>query len=127
MGDLFVTAIALGRRSTAYVSLFATVLILTLINPMSFWDVGFQLSFAATLGLILFTPGIERLFERGLVHISSPERSRQALRFLNDALILILAAGNGIVVGTPLQNIHAFKDKALRYGSLHRQAYASRS
>ena len=92
MGGLFVTAIALGRRSTAYVSLFATVLILTLINPMALWDVGFQLSFAATLGLILFAPAIERLFERGLVRISSPDRARQTLRFLNDALILTLAA-----------------------------------
>ena len=92
MGGLFVTAMALGRRSTAYVSLFATVFILTLINPMALWDVGFQLSFAATLGLILFAPGIERLFKRGLVRISSPDRARQTLHFLKDALILTLAA-----------------------------------
>ena len=59
---------------------------------MALWDVGFQLSFAATLGLILFAPAIERLFERGLVRISSPDRARQTLRFLKDALILTLAA-----------------------------------
>ena len=92
MGGLFITAIALGRRSTAYVSLFATILVLTLITPMALWDVGFQLSFAATLGLILFAPPIERVFERGLARMASPDRARQVLRFLNDVLILTLAA-----------------------------------
>ncbi len=92
MGGLFVTALALGRRSTAYVSLFATILVLTLITPLALWDVGFQLSFAATLGLILFAPAIQRLFERGLVRVSSLDRARQVLRFLNEALILTLAA-----------------------------------
>ncbi|MEJ5200513.1 MAG: ComEC/Rec2 family competence protein, partial [Anaerolineae bacterium] len=42
-------AAALGRTSTAYVSLCFSALIMTLINPLSLWDVGFQLSFAATL------------------------------------------------------------------------------
>jgi len=92
MGGLFVTAIALGRRSTAYVSLFATVLVLTMITPMALWDAGFQLSFAATLGLILFAPAIERVFEHGLVRVASQDRARQILWFLNDALILTLAA-----------------------------------
>ncbi|NIV29419.1 MAG: hypothetical protein GWN58_07890, partial [Anaerolineae bacterium] len=51
-----------------------------------------QLSFAATLGLILFAPAIQRFFERGLVRVSSGDRARQVLRFLNEALILTLAA-----------------------------------
>ena len=92
MGGLFVTAIYLGRRSTAYVSLFASALALTLINPQALWDVGFQLSFAATLGLILFAPALERLFEQGLARIASPHRARHGIRFLNQALILTLAA-----------------------------------
>lgn len=92
MGGLFVTALYLGRRSTAYVSLFASALVLTLINPLALWDAGFQLSFAATLGLILFAPAIERLFEQSLTRIVSQERARSGLRFLNDVLILTLAA-----------------------------------
>jgi predicted membrane metal-binding protein len=35
----------LGRQNTAVVSLFAAGLIITLINPLTLWDVGFQLSF----------------------------------------------------------------------------------
>jgi competence protein ComEC len=92
MGGLFVTALYLGRRSTAYVSLFASALVLTLINPLALWDAGFQLSFAATLGLILFAPAIERIFEQGLTRFVSQDRVRWGLRFLNDALILTLAA-----------------------------------
>ncbi len=92
MGGLFVTALYLGRRSTAYVSLFASAFVLTLINPLALWDAGFQLSFAATLGLILFAPAIERLFEQGLTRFVPQDRARWGLRFLNDALILTLAA-----------------------------------
>jgi len=92
MGALFITAIYLGRRSTAYVSLFTSALVLTLINPLSLWDVGFQLSFAATLGLILFAPAIERLFERGLTSVLPQDRVRQGLRLLREALVLTLAA-----------------------------------
>ena len=36
---------------------------MTAANPYVLWDVGFQLSFAATLSLILFTPALERLLE----------------------------------------------------------------
>jgi competence protein ComEC len=92
MGGLFVTALYLGRRSTAYVSLFASAFVLTLFNPLALWDAGFQLSFAATLGLILFAPAIERLFEQGLTRFVPQDHARWGLRFLNDALILTLAA-----------------------------------
>ena len=54
MGVLYVGAIAFGRESTPLVSLFASALLITLVDPRTFWDTGSQLSFAATLGLILF-------------------------------------------------------------------------
>ena len=92
MGALLATAIYLGRRSTAYVSLCASAVILTLISPLVLWDVGFQLSFAATLGLILFTPPLERLVERGLSRPSLQDSARQRVRYLTDALVLTLAA-----------------------------------
>jgi predicted membrane metal-binding protein len=41
-------------------SLLASALILTLLNPLILWDVGFQLSFMATLGLIVLVPPLER-------------------------------------------------------------------
>jgi uroporphyrinogen decarboxylase len=36
---------------------------------------------------------------------------------------LCIAAGNGILPGTPLDNIEAFLDESLRYGELHRQSF----
>ena len=92
MGGLYVTALYLGRRSTAYVSLLATALVLTLINPRVLWDAGFQLSFAATLSLILFAPPLERLLERGLARFFAPEYAGHLLRGLRDAVVMTLAA-----------------------------------
>ncbi len=92
MGGLFVTATYLGRRSTAYVSLCASAFVLTLISPLALWDVSFQLSFAATLGLILLAPPLERLFDRGLARVLPHDPSTGGLRFLNQALVLTLAA-----------------------------------
>jgi competence protein ComEC len=92
MGALFITAIRVGRAATAYVSLMASVILLTLINPLSLWDVGFQLSFAATLGMIFFAPPLQGAFEQGLARVVSPERARHWVYFLNDALIITLAA-----------------------------------
>jgi competence protein ComEC len=92
MGSLFILAIYFGRRSTAYVSLCASGLLMTLLNPLTLWDIGFQLSFMATLGLILFTPAIEGAFERLLARSLSQERTRRVMGILNDALIVTLAA-----------------------------------
>ncbi|MEM7132703.1 MAG: DNA internalization-related competence protein ComEC/Rec2 [Chloroflexota bacterium] len=58
MGSLYVIASHLGRRSTAIVSLAAACWFMTVLNPLTLWDVGFQLSSAATAGLILFSPTI---------------------------------------------------------------------
>ena len=92
MGSLFILAIYFGRRSTAYVSLCASALFMTLLNPLTLWDIGFQLSFMATLGLILFTPTIEGQFERLLARSLTRERVRRVMGILNDALIVTLAA-----------------------------------
>ena len=92
MGSLFILAIYFGRRSTAYVSLCASALFMTVLNPLTLWDIGFQLSFMATLGLILFTPAIEGQFQRLLARGLTTERMRRVMGILNDALIVTLAA-----------------------------------
>ncbi|MEA3334825.1 MAG: ComEC/Rec2 family competence protein [Chloroflexota bacterium] len=122
MGGLYAWATYLGRQSTAFVSLFVAGFVMTLINPLALWDVGFQLSFMATLSLMLFTPGmtawfegsfdrlffgIERRFARRGVAASPCRRIAPSplprapeshplrvalLGFLSDALIVTLAA-----------------------------------
>ncbi len=58
----------------------------------------------------------------------TPEGVRREVRFLIDTFDrpdggLCLGAGNGIVSGTPFENIEAFLDEALRYGEEHRRKW----
>jgi competence protein ComEC len=92
MGALYVLAIALGRQSTALITLFASVFLMTALNPLTLGDVGFQLSFMATLGLILFTTPIQHGMERLLSSRLPPLETRKAMGLLSGALIVTLAA-----------------------------------
>lgn len=53
MGGFTLLALQLGRRQDGINSLALVAALMALFNPYVLWDVGFQLSFAATLGLIL--------------------------------------------------------------------------
>lgn len=104
MGALFVTATAINRRSTALVSLAVACWGMTLVNPLTLWDVGFQLSSAATAGLILFTPGITAIVDRlwptlhgGMLSVAelSPIPQRVQTMFsgiIQDGLFVTIAA-----------------------------------
>ncbi len=63
MGGLYVLAIALDRQSAAIISLFVAAIAMLLLNPLTLWDVGFQLSFMATLGLILFSTPLQQAWD----------------------------------------------------------------
>jgi uroporphyrinogen decarboxylase len=58
---------------------------------------------------------------------ATPDDVRQEVRHLINTFDrpnggLCLAAGNGIVAGTPFENIEAFLDETLSYGTAHRQS-----
>ncbi len=58
-----------------------------------------------------------------------PAGVREEVRFLIDTFDrpdggMCIAAGNGILPGTPLENVAAFLDEALTYGAAHRQRVA---
>lgn len=92
MGGLYVLALHYGRQTHALISLMVAASAMTLLDPQTLWDVGFQLSFAATLGLILLVPPIQEALENRLRQWLSEAGVRQALNVLNDALIVTLAA-----------------------------------
>lgn len=56
MGAAVVLGLYLGRPSTAIVTLAAAAWLITLATPWAAFDVGFQLSFAGTLGLVVVAP-----------------------------------------------------------------------
>ena len=93
MGGLYVLALHYGRQSHALISPVVAAGIMTLFDPRTLWDVGFQLSFAATLGLILLVSpmreGLERWLRKGWLSEASV---KQVLNVLTDASIVTLAA-----------------------------------
>lgn len=58
MGIAGLIALVRGRQLRSAGVLLATAVLLLLFNPLWIWDLGFQLSFLATLGLIVTVPGI---------------------------------------------------------------------
>jgi uroporphyrinogen decarboxylase len=61
----------------------------------------------------------------------NPEGVREEVRFLIDTFDqpgggMCIAAGNGIVAGTPFENIEAFLNESVRYGFEHRRRFVSK-
>lgn len=92
MGGLVVIALEFGRTSYAFNALAISVFIMTLLNPYVLWDVGFQLSFLATLGLLIYAPRLQTYIEGWLKKRVSDERARHIVEFFKDALIVTAAA-----------------------------------
>jgi competence protein ComEC len=64
MGGLAILAGQLGRRQNGLNTLSITAAVMAVFNPNILWDVGFQLSFAATLGLVLYARPLQEWFTR---------------------------------------------------------------
>jgi competence protein ComEC len=92
MGILYLLGKHLGRETFAPVSLAAAAVLMTALNPFTLWDVGFQLSLAATAGLILYVGPLERGAVRLLSRLTSRKQARQAVSWISEALLVTLAA-----------------------------------
>lgn len=62
MFTCIVTGNSLSRKTSVYNSLAASAFILLCINPYWLWDVGFQLSYAAVLSIVLFMKPVYNCF-----------------------------------------------------------------
>lgn len=78
MGALGVMGGMFGRRQNGLNSLGLAVLVMAVANPNIPWDIGFQLSVAATLGLVLYAQPLEERFVQ-LASQRMPEESAQKL------------------------------------------------
>jgi len=81
-----------GRPGYATNFLLASALILTVINPLILWDVGFQLSFMATLRLIVLVPPLERGIFCLLKRRLKTEQVGLTVALLSELVIITLAA-----------------------------------
>jgi competence protein ComEC len=91
MGSVTLFARQVGRRNAGINTLAAVALIMALINPLTLWDVGFQLSFFATLGLILYAEPFSN-FTAALIAKLIRQDTSAFINFINENIILTLAA-----------------------------------
>lgn len=86
MGVIILTGKMIMRETEIYTSISAAAIVLLAINPYLLYDIGFQLSFTATLSLVMFYPAIKKAVTRRYI----PE-------FASDTLAATLAAQLGVV------------------------------
>lgn len=93
MGSIFLLATRwIGRPNFAYASLFLAAVVMTLANPNTLWDVGFQLSFTATLGLMLYATPFTRWTEQRLNRYLDRDIVKRLMGLLSEAVLITLAA-----------------------------------
>ena len=91
MAGLAMTARLMGRRGNALTSLAATGVIMTAVRPSLLAEIGFQLSFAATLGLVLYAEPLEH----AALAWFQPAAARSApgiVAIVREVILLTLAA-----------------------------------
>lgn len=93
MGVIFVlTRRGLGRPTFAYSSLFVAGALMTLWNPLTLWDVGFQLSFAATLSLMLYADPISRVVRRWLLKRFHRHAVKTIMNLISEPILITISA-----------------------------------
>lgn len=91
MGSISLFARQVGRRNSGLNALAVVAFIMAIANPMVVWDVGFQLSFFATLGLILYAEPFSNFTGNVISKFSKQDNSRLT-QIINDNIILTFAA-----------------------------------
>jgi competence protein ComEC len=99
MGGMTLLARQWGRRAHGLTLLAFAIWLMTLWNPLTLWDIGFQLSVAATAGLVLFGDGFTKGLERALQHVFARRTAREMTQWLAEPVVISLAAQ---ITTTPL-------------------------
>ncbi|MGE5463413.1 MAG: ComEC/Rec2 family competence protein [Syntrophothermus sp.] len=92
MGTLALFAVQVGRRQLALNTLLGVALLMCIVNPLYIWDVGFQLSFFATLGLILYADPFTRFSNRLLTRLFPSSVGEKFAELFAEFVLLTLAA-----------------------------------
>ncbi len=92
MSSLLVIGGAIKRRTYVPASLALVAVLMSLLNPTVLWDVSFQLSFFATLGLALFADPLGQRFKRLLARLLPGRALDSVAGFLGEPLVITLAA-----------------------------------
>lgn len=88
-----ITMLALQEQRPIHgpTALAAAVVVLSLLDPFTLWDLGFQLSFAATVALMVYVPMLGRWVTAGLAGLLGHDRAQRIVGLLWDTVIVTLA------------------------------------
>jgi competence protein ComEC len=103
MGGLGLFARQVGRRQTGLNTLAFTAAAMCLFDPLLPWDVGFQLSFTATLGIILYATPLQDWAARLISRRLPPGAAARIANLLTEYVFLTLAAQ---LTTLPIQAAH---------------------
>jgi len=92
MGGVSLFAIRLGRRQSGLNSLAFVAALMAVFDPNILWDVGFQLSFMATLGLVLYADALAGWFTRVASRWLPLDSARRLAQPVGEYLLFTLAA-----------------------------------
>lgn len=92
MGVIALFASLVGRRQDGILTLAVVAALMAAINPNILWDVGFQLSFAATLGLVLYASPLKDTFEGFASQFVSLEKAQKLSGPVGEYILYTLAA-----------------------------------
>lgn len=92
MGSLALFAKQIGRRQAALNTLLTVAMGMTVVNPLFLWDVGFQLSFFATLGLVLYADPFSQFANRIIVRYFPSSAAEKFAELFSEFVLLTLAA-----------------------------------
>ena len=92
MGSLALFARQVGRRQMALNTLLAVAAVMCAVNPLYVWDVGFQLSFFATLGLILYATPFSDFANQVITRYFPPSTGEKLAELFSEFVLLTLAA-----------------------------------
>jgi competence protein ComEC len=92
MGGMAIFGRLIGRSNTGLTPLGFSAAVMCLFNPLLPWDASFQLSFTATLGLVLYAEPLQRRFEAWLAGRIPAERARKLSAPVSEYVLFTLAA-----------------------------------
>ena len=93
MGGLYLfTARFLGRRTVPLATLLVAAVAMTVVNPLTLWDVGFQLSFGATLSLMIYAQPLTDRVRAWLAARLRRALVERLMGLLSDAVLVTVAA-----------------------------------
>jgi len=92
MGAMAILGMQIGRRASGLNTLVFTAAVMCLFDPYLLWDVSFQLSFTATLGLIILGNPLLQWFSAWLEKRMPPGKARGIAEPVGEYVLLTLAA-----------------------------------